>query len=202
MSDPRAGRPSLRPRASNPAPAGLDTVLATARGALTPLRATTPLDRGRGLVAVAADLEDRRAQLVDEVRRSGGGRFSEAVTTVDGLVDDTVRWAGWADKLDLLVPGWPWVSRSPSVVLVLPGALRDVTATVTAALLAGGTCLVADGSRPVALVVAALLAQFPAGSVQPVPDTAAALPVRVVEPVPATDAERLAVVVERVSVTV
>lgn len=199
MTGARAARPSLRPRTTAPDPTDLDTVLATARRALDPARAAAPLDRGRALVAVAADLEDRRAQLVDEVRRAVGGRFSEAVTTVDGLVDDTVRWAGWADKLDLLVPGWPWTTRGPSVVAVLPGPLRDVAATVYAVLLTGGACLVADPGRPVALVVAALSGQFPAGSVHLVP--AGSLPVRTVQPVPVTDAERLAAVVDQVSVT-
>lgn len=178
-------------------------MLETARRALDPLRAVRPVDRGRALVAVAADVEDRRAQFVDEVRRDGGGRFSEAVEVVDGLVDDTVRWAGWADKLDLLVPGGTASTRGPGVVAVLPagGSLRDVAGAVCAVLLCGGTCLVVDETRPVGLLVDALLARFPAGCVQLVPAATSDLAARSTPAGPATDADRVLDLLDRVAVS-
>ena len=203
MADPRPGRPSLRPRAAaGDAATGSEAALDVARRALGPLREVTALDRGRALVAVAADVEDRRAQFVDEVRRAGGGRFSEAVGVVDGLVDDTVRWAGWADKLDLLAPGWPGSTRPPGVVAVRPagGSLRDLAGAVAAVLLTGGTVLLADGTRPAGLLVAAVLARFPAGCVQVVPEDAD-LPVRTTFAAPATDGERVLDLLDPVSLT-
>jgi len=158
-------RPALRPRARG----GGDDVraaLAGAARAATAWWAQPALSRGRALLAVAAELESRRAQFVDEVRRGGGLRVTEAVAAVDASVDDAVRWAGWADKLELLAPGR---RGAPGVVGVLAPAgdalLAPVRAVLPVLAAGGAVVLVAspDAPRPAELLGQAVATALPAG---------------------------------------
>ncbi len=120
-------------------------VLSAAAPGAAAVAATAPLRRGRALLSVAVDLEARRAELVELVRRSEGCRLSEALTRVDACIDTAVRWAGWADKLDLLVPRLPGTAP-PSVVGVLAGGRLLPTARAALAVLAaGGACVLSGG---------------------------------------------------------
>ncbi|WP_432525992.1 aldehyde dehydrogenase family protein [Kineococcus auxinigenes] len=120
-------------------------VLAAAAPGAAAVAATAPLARGRALLSVAVDLESRRAELVDLVRRTERCRLSEALAAVDYCIDTAVRWAGWADKLDLLVPRLPG-SVPPSVVGVLGGGrLLPTVRTTLAVLAAGGSCVLTGG---------------------------------------------------------
>ncbi|NAZ84167.1 aldehyde dehydrogenase family protein, partial [Kineococcus sp. R8] len=143
MADP--GRPALRPRARR----GGDDVraaLASAARAATAWWAQPGLQRGRALLAVAAELESRRAQFVDEVRRGEGLRVTEAVAAVDATVDEAVRWAGWADKLEVLHPGR---RAAPGVVGVLAPGPDVLLAPARAALtvLAAGRGAAGEATR-------------------------------------------------------
>jgi len=158
-------RPALRPRARG----GGEDVRAALTGAARAATAwwgQSGLQRGRALLAVAAELESRRAQFVDEVRRGEGLRVTEAVAAVDATVDDAVRWAGWADKLDVLVPG-RW--GAPGVVGVLAPAADALLAPARAALpvlAAGGTVVLVaspDAPRPAELLGQAVATALPAG---------------------------------------
>jgi len=158
-------RPALRPR---PRGGGDDvrTALAAAARAAATWGAQPGLARGRALLAVAAELESRRAQFVDEVRRGEGLRVTEAVAAVDATVDDAVRWAGWADKLDLLDPGR---RGAPGVVGVLApagDALRAPARAVLPVLAAGGAVVLVaspDVPRPAELLGQAVATALPAG---------------------------------------
>ncbi|WP_432535094.1 aldehyde dehydrogenase family protein [Kineococcus arenarius] len=143
-------------------------VLAAAAPGAAAVAATAPLARGRALLSVAVDLEARRAELVDLVRRTERCRLSEALAAVDYCIDTAVRWAGWADKLDLLVPRLPG-SVPPSVVGVLGGArLLPTVRTALAVLAAGGSCVLTGGAA-LERLADAVVAEFGDG-------TAAALP--------------------------
>ncbi len=74
-----------------------------ARKAFAGWSARTPYNRGQVLYRVAEMLEGRRAQLVEEVRRSEGGTEREADTALDRTVDRLVWYAGWADKIAQVV---------------------------------------------------------------------------------------------------
>ncbi|NIZ91159.1 aldehyde dehydrogenase family protein, partial [Kineococcus rubinsiae] len=122
--------------------------------------------RGRALLAVAAELESRRAQFVDEVRRGEGVRVTEAVAAVDAAVDDAVRWAGWADKLDVLAPGR---RAAPGVVGVLApegDVLLAPARAVLPVLAAGGAVVLvasAAAPRPAELLGQAVATALPGG---------------------------------------
>ena len=74
-----------------------------ARKAFGGWSARTPYNRGQVLYRVAEMLEGRRAQLVEEVRRSEGLGAAEADTVLDLTVDRLVWYAGWADKIAQVV---------------------------------------------------------------------------------------------------
>ncbi|WP_369051940.1 aldehyde dehydrogenase family protein [Kineococcus terrestris] len=126
--------PLVRPSAGD----GQELLLAAgaALRAARAWRATAPVRRGRALLAVAAALEQRRAELVDEVRRQQGARVSEALGAVDAALDELVRWAGWADKLHLLGVGRPGPAAVVGVVVphgdVLLAPVRAVAPVLAA----------------------------------------------------------------------
>ncbi|WP_432505483.1 aldehyde dehydrogenase family protein [Kineococcus arenarius] len=143
-------------------------VLAAAAPGAAAVAATAPLARGRALLSVAVDLEARRAELVDLVRRTERCRLSEALAAVDYCIDTAVRWAGWADKLDLLVPRLPG-SVPPSVVGVLGGArLLPTVRTALAVLAAGGSCVLTGGAA-LERLADAVVAEFGDGAAAALP---------------------------------
>ncbi|GAB3140480.1 aldehyde dehydrogenase family protein [Marisediminicola antarctica] len=74
-----------------------DAVVA-ARSAVSGWAGTTGYNRGQVLYRIAELLEGRRAQFVDEIRRSEGASESAASAQVDAAIDVWVWYAGWADK--------------------------------------------------------------------------------------------------------
>jgi acyl-CoA reductase-like NAD-dependent aldehyde dehydrogenase len=72
--------------------------VAAARAAVGKWSGATAYNRGQVLYRVAEMLEGRRAQFVEEVRASEGGR-SAAETAVDAAIDRWVWYAGWTDKI-------------------------------------------------------------------------------------------------------
>jgi len=74
-----------------------DAVVA-ARSAVAGWSSATGYNRGQVLYRIAELLEGRRAQFVDEIRRSEGVSESAASAQVDAAIDVWVWYAGWADK--------------------------------------------------------------------------------------------------------
>lgn len=74
-----------------------DAVLA-ARAAQPGWAAATGYNRGQVLYRIAELLEGRRAQFVDELRKSEGLSSAAAEAQVDSAIDAWVWYAGWADK--------------------------------------------------------------------------------------------------------
>ncbi len=74
-----------------------DAVVA-ARSAVSGWSGATGYNRGQVLYRIAELLEGRRAQFVDEIRRSEGASESAASAQVDAAIDAWVWYAGWADK--------------------------------------------------------------------------------------------------------
>jgi len=74
-----------------------DAVVA-ARSAVAGWSSATGYNRGQVLYRIAELLEGRRAQFVDEIRRSEGVSESAASVQVDAAIDVWVWYAGWADK--------------------------------------------------------------------------------------------------------
>ncbi|MFB9376751.1 aldehyde dehydrogenase family protein [Kineococcus gynurae] len=173
-----ASRPPLRTRPGGGRVPAEDVLRAAARAAVA-WSARPALERGRTLLEAAADLEERRSVVVEELRGSGF-RLSEAVADVDAAVDETVRWAGWTDKvgafvprmLDLPAPG------SGTVVLVLGGGgepVRTAARTVLPVLATGGAVLLLPrpgAGRATAQFVAGLGAALPPGLLTDHPDWA------------------------------
>jgi acyl-CoA reductase-like NAD-dependent aldehyde dehydrogenase len=129
--------------------------------------------RGRALLAAAAEVEAGRNRFVDQVRRAHRCGISEAVAQVDSSVDAIVRWAGWADKLDLLLPS-ALGRRPPPVAILAPEEFLGAARAVCSALAAGARCVVAHESPAVGSLVDVVAAEFPASAVSLVardPDT-------------------------------
>ncbi|WP_337060130.1 hypothetical protein [Kineococcus sp. G2] len=147
-------------------------VLAAAPVAAAATGAAAPLVRGRALLSVAVDLEARRTDLVDLVRRTERCRLSEALAAVDFCIDTAVRWAGWADKLDLLVPRLPG-SVPPAVVGVLGGGrLLPTVRSALAVLAAGGSCVLTGGGA-LERLADAVVTEFGDGAAAALPGDAA-----------------------------
>ncbi|WP_432509839.1 hypothetical protein [Kineococcus sp. SYSU DK001] len=130
--------------------------------------------RGRALLAAASEVEAGRGAFVEQVRRAHRCRISEAVAQVDGCVDTIVRWAGWADKLDLLLPVAAGGRRPPPVAILPPEEFGGAARALCSALAAGARCVVAHESAAVGSLVDVVAAEFPAAAVTVVardPDT-------------------------------
>ncbi|GAA0299812.1 hypothetical protein [Kineococcus aurantiacus] len=121
--------------------------------------------RGRALLAAASEVEADRNRFVEQVRRAHRCRISEAVAQVDGCVDTIVRWAGWADKLDLLLPVAAGGRRPPPVAILPPEAFLGAARSLCSALAAGARCVVAHESVAVGSLVDVVAAEFPAAAV-------------------------------------
>ena len=69
-----------------------------ARSAFAGWSTRTPYNRGQILYRVAEVMEDRRDQLVSQVRQADGSSSKKADAVVDATIDRVVWYAGWADK--------------------------------------------------------------------------------------------------------
>lgn len=134
-----------------------------------PVRPRSPAQsaarRGRALLAAAAEVESGRQQFVEQVRRAHRCRISEAVTQVDGCIDTIVRWAGWADKLDLVLPVAAGGRRPPPLGVLAPEEFLGAARVLCSALAAGARCVVAHESVAVGALVDVVAAEFPAEAV-------------------------------------
>jgi acyl-CoA reductase-like NAD-dependent aldehyde dehydrogenase len=74
-----------------------DAIVA-ARKAQSGWAGATGYNRGQVLYRIAELLEGRRAQFIDELRRSEGLTDAQANAQVDSAIDVWVWYAGWADK--------------------------------------------------------------------------------------------------------
>jgi hypothetical protein len=139
-----------------------------------PTPAQSAARRGRALLAAAAEVEAARTTFVEQVRRAHRCKISEAVAQVDGCVDTIVRWAGWSDKLDLLLPVAAGGHRPPPVAILPPEEFLGAARALCSALAAGARCVVAHESAAVGALVDVVAAEFPAAAVTVVardPDT-------------------------------
>lgn len=137
-----------------------------ARGAQESWAARTPYNRGQILYRIAEVLEGRAAQLAAELE-AVGVPAADARADVEAAVDGAVYWAGFADKLDMLVGGvnpvaGPFLNLSNAVpmgvcALACPdaGGVRGVLGLVCPAIMAGNT-VVAVAGGPAALVTSTL----------------------------------------------
>src|SRR5438067_6825525 len=110
--------------------------------------------RGQILYRAAEMLENRAAELVEEVRRSGGLRNNEALNEVTQAIDRLVHYAGWTDKYAQLFSAVNPVASShfnftmpePTgvVVAVCPDApaLLPLVSLVAPAILSGNSVVV------------------------------------------------------------
>jgi acyl-CoA reductase-like NAD-dependent aldehyde dehydrogenase len=132
-----------------------------ARKAFGGWSARTPYNRGQVVYRVAEVLEGRRAQFVDEIKRSEGASTRAAEAQVDTAVDRLVWYAGWADKIAQVVGGTnpvaaPYfnfsVPEPTGVVAVLApqqSSLLGLVSVVAPVVVTGNTCVVtASAKRP------------------------------------------------------
>jgi acyl-CoA reductase-like NAD-dependent aldehyde dehydrogenase len=130
-----------------------------ARKAFAGWSARTPYNRGQVVYRIAEVLEGRRAQFVDEVRRSEGLSQRRAEAVVDESVDRLVWYAGWADKVAQVVGGTnpvagPYFDFSlpepTGVVAVLApqeSSLLGLVSVVAPVIVTGNTTVVATSHR-------------------------------------------------------
>jgi acyl-CoA reductase-like NAD-dependent aldehyde dehydrogenase len=147
-----------------------DAVVA-ARAAHAGWAGATAYNRGQVLYRIAELLEGRRAQFVEEIRRSEGAAPAAAAAQVDAAIDTWVWYAGWADKFAQVtgsgnpVAG-PFFNISvpePTgvVAIVAPqaekgGSLLGLVSLVAPAIVSGNTVVVvADESRPLSAITLA-----------------------------------------------
>ncbi len=69
-----------------------------ARSAFSGWSARTPYNRGQVVYRIAEVMEDRRGQLVAQLRQADGSSAKKADSQVDAAIDRVVWYAGWADK--------------------------------------------------------------------------------------------------------
>jgi acyl-CoA reductase-like NAD-dependent aldehyde dehydrogenase len=157
-----------------------DAVVA-ARGAFAGWSARSAYNRGQVLYRVAEVLEGRRDQLAGEVAAGEGLTAKRAQAEVDAAVDRWVWYAGWTDKLAMVLGGanpvaGPYFNLSTPeptgvVAVIAPQAssLLGLVSTIAPALAAGNTVVaVASEDRPLpAITLGEVLAtsDVPAGVV-------------------------------------
>jgi len=141
-----------------------------ARSAQSGWAKRTPYNRGQVVYRIAEVMEDRRDQLVDQLR-AVGSTPKQAAATVDLTVDRIVWYAGWADKYVQVLgnanpvssPYFNLSSPEPTgVVAVLAprDPLLGLVSSVLPAIVTGNTVVaVADESAPIpAVTLAEILA--------------------------------------------
>ncbi|MCW4386723.1 aldehyde dehydrogenase family protein [Salinibacterium sp. SYSU T00001] len=135
-----------------------DAVVA-ARKAVDGWSGTTGYNRGQVLYRIAELLEGRRAQFVDEIRRSEGLSETDASRQIDAAIDTWVWYAGWADKYVQVAgngnavsgPFFNLSTPEPTgvVAIVAPqeSALLGLVSVIAPALVAGNTVVVIASER-------------------------------------------------------
>ena len=134
-----------------------------ARAAQPGWAARTPYNRGQIVYRVAEIMEDRRDQLVEQLR-AVGSTPKQASTTVDLTIDRIVWYAGWADKYVQVLgnanpvssPFFNLSSPEPTgvvAVLAPDDPLLGLVETTVAAVVTGNTVVaVADLTAPIPAV--------------------------------------------------
>ncbi|WP_374727493.1 aldehyde dehydrogenase family protein [Haloactinomyces albus] len=141
-----------------------DAVVA-ARKAFDGWSEATAYNRGQVLFRVAEVMEGRRAQFADEVVAAEGVSREAAESTVDKSIDRMVWYAGWTDKLAMVLgtvnpvagPYFSFSAPEPTgVVGVLApqkSALLGLVSVVAPVIAAGNTCVVVSSTeRPLPAV--------------------------------------------------
>lgn len=141
-----------------------------ARSAQSGWAGRTPYNRGQVIYRIAEVMEDRRDQLVEQLR-AVGSTPTQASTAVDLTVDRIVWYAGWADKFVQVLgnanpvssPFFNLSSPEPTgVVAVLAPSdpLLGLVSTILPAIVTGNAVVaVADESAPIpAVTLAEILA--------------------------------------------
>lgn len=152
-----------------------------ARGAFAGWVGKTAYNRGQVLYRAAEMLEERRAEFVDAVARSGGASRAAASREVGLAIDRLVHFAGWADKIGAVLgtvnpvaaPYFDFSSPEPTGVvgLVAPEGpiLVPLVSRIAAATVAGNACVaIASSVRPIpALLLGEVIgtSDFPGGVV-------------------------------------
>ncbi|MER6991216.1 aldehyde dehydrogenase family protein [Saccharopolyspora hirsuta] len=139
--------------------------VAAARKAFPGWSGATAYNRGQVLFRVAEVMEGRRDQFAAEIAAAEGLSAERANTVVDTAIDRVVWYAGWTDKISMVLGAanpvaGPYFSFSvpepTGVVGVLApqdSALLGLISVVAPVLAAGNTCvLVASAERPLPAV--------------------------------------------------
>ncbi|MGP4015534.1 aldehyde dehydrogenase family protein [Saccharopolyspora sp. 5N708] len=139
--------------------------VAAARKAFGGWSGATAYNRGQVLFRIAEVLEGRREQFAAEIVAAEGVSRKQARSTVDAAVDRVVWFAGWTDKISMVLGAanpvaGPYFSFSvpepTGVVGVLApqdSALLGLISVVAPVIAAGNTCVVlASADRPLPAV--------------------------------------------------
>ncbi|GAA0526166.1 aldehyde dehydrogenase [Saccharopolyspora subtropica] len=139
--------------------------VAAARKAFPGWSGATAYNRGQVLFRIAEVMEGRRAQFAAEVADAEGLSRKQARSAVDQAVDRVVWYAGWTDKISMVLGAanpvaGPYFSFSvpepTGVVGVLApqdSALLGLVSVVAPVIAAGNTCVVvASADRPLPAV--------------------------------------------------
>ncbi|MEV0054506.1 aldehyde dehydrogenase family protein [Saccharopolyspora shandongensis] len=139
--------------------------VAAARKAFGGWSGATAYNRGQVLFRIAEVMEGRREQFAAEIVAAEGLSHDQALSTVDQAVDRMVWYAGWTDKISMVLGAanpvaGPYFSFSvpepTGVVGVLApqdSALLGLVSVVAPVIAAGNTCVVvASADRPLPAV--------------------------------------------------
>ncbi|SDX84061.1 aldehyde dehydrogenase (NAD+) [Saccharopolyspora shandongensis] len=139
--------------------------VAAARKAFGSWSGATAYNRGQVLFRIAEVMEGRREQFAAEIVAAEGLSHDQALSTVDQAVDRMVWYAGWTDKISMVLGAanpvaGPYFSFSvpepTGVVGVLApqdSALLGLVSVVAPVIAAGNTCVVvASADRPLPAV--------------------------------------------------
>ncbi|MFI0467924.1 aldehyde dehydrogenase family protein [Saccharopolyspora sp. 5N102] len=139
--------------------------VAAARKAFGGWSGATAYNRGQVLFRIAEVMEGRREQFAAEIAAAEGLSHDQALSTVDLAVDRMVWYAGWTDKISMVLGAanpvaGPYFSFSvpepTGVVGVLApqdSALLGLVSVVAPVIAAGNTCVVvASADRPLPAV--------------------------------------------------
>jgi aldehyde dehydrogenase (NAD+) len=146
--------------------------VAAARKAFGGWSGATAYNRGQVLFRIAEVMEGRREQFAAEVSTAEGVSRETALSTVDTAVDRLVWYAGWTDKIAMVLgasnpvagPYFSFSTPEPTgVVGVLApqeSSLLGLVSVIAPVIAAGNTCVVvASGERPLpAITLAEVLA--------------------------------------------
>jgi acyl-CoA reductase-like NAD-dependent aldehyde dehydrogenase len=128
----------------------------------------TPYNRGQILYRVAEMLEGRRAQFVDELKRTGLTRTAATAET-DAAIDRWVWYAGWADKVGAVAgaanpvsgPFFNFSTPEPTGVvgvLAPSSPLLGLVSVIAPVIVTGNTCVAVVADPLAAITLAEVLA--------------------------------------------